>query len=414
MENNYLKSFVMEFIRFTLPHGNTYLIINRNSRNTVFSNANQYQYIFVVNVLEDEKDIQSFLDEVYAHLTPHGRCIVIYRNYLHSFVAGFFTALFNRKKTSTNWLSTYDIEMFLHLANFDCITCQSLCFTTKIIPFVTECFNRFILHIFPFNHLSFLHYVIARKVPKVSQNRSVSIVIPARSEEGNIQRIFDSLPIFGSTCEIIFVEGHSKDKTKYEIERCIQIYSKKLPFKFLLINQKEGIGKADAVWRGFNKSTGDILIIFDADMSMAPFDLQKFYTALVTYKGDFINGSRLVYPKQNKAMQFINILGNKFFGIIYCWLLGQRVKDTLCGTKALWREDFNLMKKDKTVWKQFDPFGDFSLLLGASKLNRKIIDIPVRYYERTYGSTNIKRFLNALELARYCLFATKSVKMRLP
>jgi glycosyltransferase involved in cell wall biosynthesis len=197
------------------------------------------------------------------------------------------------------------------------------------------------------------------------------------------------------------------------MKRCLQLFPNKKNRSFRLLILKKDAGKAAGVRLGFDNAKGDIIIIYDADMTIPAADLLKFYTALITRKGDFINGSRLVYPVGKGAMQLLNILGNKFFTILYSWLLGQQVKDTLCGTKAFWRKDYLEIKRNVDFLKSQDPFGDFYLLLGASRLNLKIIDLPVRYCERTYGSTNIKRFKHAWQLFKLSLFSIKKFKMRI-
>lgn len=412
MGNNLMHSIITDFLRFTIPKKTASLVITYENRKSVFKkNRETYDYIALVNIVEEEKDIQLLFEEAGKHLLPNGRLIVIYNNYLQSYFTELLNSIIGKKTPSRNWLSSADIQTFLRLADFDPIVSQPLCLISINIPFISNLVNRLIVNLFPFNHLSFLHATIARKKNTTIADKTVTMVVPARNEEGNIEPLFTSLPLVGSDTEVIFVEGHSKDNTLEEIKRCIAKYKNSLPFSFKLIRQK-GIGKGQAVREGFNKAKGDILIIYDADLSVSPADVNKFYLALITHKGDFINGSRLVYPMERNAMQFINILGNKFFSLAYSWILGQRIKDTLCGTKVLYRSDYQKIAKEDFFGK-YDPFGDFELLLGAGKLNLKIIDLPIRYHERKYGSTNIKRFKNALELARFSIVAIRKLKMRL-
>jgi len=174
--------------------------------------------------------------------------------------------------------------------------------------------------------------------------------------------------------------------------------------------QQDGRGKGDAVRKGFDASTGDILMVLDADLTVMPEDLKKFYDVIASGKGEFINGSRLVYQMEDEAMRFLNILGNKFFSLLFTWLLDQRFKDTLCGTKVLFKKDYEKLKEGRNYFGEFDPFGDFDLIFGASKLNLKIIELPIRYKERTYGETNISRFKHGVLLLRMCLFAARKIK----
>ena len=412
MENMYLKSFIDDFVRFLIAQRETRLIITTKNKKILSGLKKYYDYIVLNQVLEFSDDIQSVLQQANQCLKPNGRIIIIYQNYLFAFFSGLLKSFFNRQEKQ-NWLSTTDLNTFFRLVDLEMVIQQPLCFLPFSIPIISILMNKFILYFFPFNHLSFLQYIIVRKHNLNIIDKSVSIIVPARNEKGNIRQLFHQLLPIGTDCEVIFVEGHSQDETNQEIRRYIKIFQNKLSIKFKLISQKQNIGKAAAVRQGFDAATKEVLMIYDADMSIQLPDLVKFYQAIISHQGDLINGCRLIYPMPPKAMQFLNILGNKIFCLIYSWILGQKIKDTLCGTKALWRHDYLRIKNDKALFGKYDPFGDFDLLIGASKLNRKIIDLPVRYFERTYGSTNIKRFQNAWQLAKYSLIAAKYLKLRM-
>ena len=212
----------------------------------------------------------------------------------------------------------------------------------------------------------------------------------------------------GKATELVFVDGNSKDGTREEILQVIAEY--KGPLQLRLIDQGDGKGKGDAVRKGFAQSQNDVLMILDSDLTVPPEDLPKFYRALVTGKGEFINGVRLVYPMEEHAMRFLNQMGNKFFGIALSWLLEQPIKDSLCGTKVLWRRDYQRIADNRGFFGDFDPFGDFDLIFGAAKLNLKIVDLPIRYRERTYGDTNINRWSHGWLLLRMVAFAARRIK----
>ena len=185
----------------------------------------------------------------------------------------------------------------------------------------------------------------------------------------------------GAGTEIVFVEGHSRDDTYAAIEAAIARH----PERRMRLLRQRGKGKGDAVRLGFAEAKGGVLMILDADLTVAPEDLPRFYRALRSGRGEFINGVRFVYPMEKQAMRFLNLLGNKFFSLGFSWLLGQNVKDTLCGTKVLSRADYDTIAANRAYFGDFDPFGDFDLIFGAAKLDLKIVDMPVRYHERTYG-----------------------------
>ncbi|HEY2979628.1 MAG TPA: glycosyltransferase [Anaerolineales bacterium] len=302
-----------------------------------------------------------------------------------------------------NWLTREDIAGMLNLAGFEVIrTTQEVLWPLPLGAF----FNKFLVRLWPFRELALANFVIARRTPEAARQPKVSVIVPARNEAGNIQAIFERTPQLGSGTELIFVEGHSRDDTYAAIEREQAAH----PHTHSLLLRQDGNGKADAVRLGFSKATGEALMILDADLTVPPEDLPRFYEALISGKGDFVNGVRLVYPMEKEAMRGLNFLGNKFFGMAFSWLLGQPIKDTLCGTKVLWKQDYEQIAEHRSYFGDFDPFGDFDLLFGAAKLNRKIVDLPIRYRERTYGSTNISRWKHGWLLMKMVAFAARRMK----
>jgi glycosyltransferase involved in cell wall biosynthesis len=235
---------------------------------------------------------------------------------------------------------------------------------------------------------------------------SVSIIIPARNEAGTLEDLIRRIPVMGPDDELVFVEGHSQDNTWQVLQDMEKRY---LPSMHITIARQNGTGKGDAVRKGFDLASRDLLMVLDADMSVMPEDLPKFYHALNVDKGEFINGSRLVYPVNEKAMRFWNIIGNKFFATMFSFLIGQRFKDTLCGTKALSRENYLKIAAQRSYFGEFDPFGDFDLIFGACRLGMKVVEIPVQYRPRTYGTTNIQRWRHGLLLFRMLLFAARKI-----
>jgi len=231
-------------------------------------------------------------------------------------------------------------------------------------------------------------------------------VIAARNEAGNIPAIFERVPELGRETELVFVEGGSRDNTFAAIEQAIA----ENPQRACQLLKQTGQGKGNAVRLGFQHAKGDLLIILDADLTVPPEDLPRFVAALVTGKTDFANGSRLVYPMEKDAMRSFNLLGNKFFSLAFSWLLGQPIKDTLCGTKALWRTDYETIAANRPYFGEFDPFGDFDLLFGAARQNMKVLDLPVRYRDRTYGTTNIQRWSHGWLLLKMVIFAARRIK----
>ena len=307
-----------------------------------------------------------------------------------------------------NWLTTADIVNLLYLAGFEIIRLTPEILCPFRIPLVHRIANKFLVKLWPFHLLSITNFLVARLAPRSidSPEPIVSVIVAARNEEGNIPQIFERVPQMGKGTELIFVEGNSTDHTYQAIEVEIQRHPK---VNARLLKQP-GKGKGDAVRTGFAQATGELLMILDADLTVAPEDLPRFYQAWRTGKADFVNGIRLVYPRENHAMRFFNLLGNRFFSMAFTWLLSQNIKDTLCGTKVLSKRHYDLIAANRSYFGDFDPFGDFDLLFGAAKSNLKIVDLPVRYGERTYGSTNIQRWRHGVILLRMAMLAMTRLK----
>jgi glycosyltransferase involved in cell wall biosynthesis len=274
---------------------------------------------------------------------------------------------------------------------------------------VSEFFNYIVSLLPGFRLCNLVNLVIARRRPsnRADKELSVSVIVPCRNERGNIEDAVKRIPDMGNRTEIIFVDGSSTDGTVEEIEKQIKENPQR---EVRLIHQGSGRGKGDAVRKGFAAATGDVLVIQDADLTAPPEDLTKFFAALRDGQGEFINGSRLVYPMEHQAMRFLNLIANKFFGMLFTWLLGQRFRDTLCGTKMIRKRDYEIIAANRSYFGEFDPFGDFDLIFGAVKQNLKVVEVPVRYKARTYGETNISRFRHGLLLFRMSWIAFKKIK----
>jgi glycosyltransferase involved in cell wall biosynthesis len=309
-----------------------------------------------------------------------------------------------------NWLDISDIANLLNLADFDVVRKTKKTVFPFYFPIVSWFLNKYVGNLPVFNQLGLLTFLLARSTRhpiKSHDELTVSVVIPARNEKGNIQALVQRTPSMGKSTEIIFVEGNSTDDTWQEIQRIGELYKEERPLKWI---QQEGKGKGDAVRKGYSIATGDILMILDADMTVPPEDLPKFFQAIASGKGEYINGTRLVYPMEKEAMRTLNLLGNKFFSLAFSWLLGQRLKDTLCGTKVMSRENYLKLAANRSYFGDFDPFGDFDLIFGAAKLNLKFIEVPIRYRARTYGETNISRFKHGWLLLKMVFFALNKIK----
>ncbi len=372
-----------------------------------------YDYIIISNVIGFVNDVQQVFEQAKKVSHPNTKIIVQYYNSLWEPLLKLAETIRLKPKTPLqNWLNTKDVNNLLFVSGFDVYRNSKRFIFPLYIPIISAIFNKYLAKFPVFRFFSLNTYSFAKPLPTSNEveyktKYSTTIVIPARNESGNIENAITRLPKFGKHIEIIFIEGNSTDDTWQKIQEIQKKYSATHDIK---IGQQKGKGKADAVREGYKIATGDVLMILDADLTVPPEDLPKFYDAIAGSKGDFINGTRLVYPMDKEAMRFLNYLGNHFFSWMFTWLLDQRFKDTLCGTKVMFREDYIKLTKNRTYFGEFDPFGDFDLLFGAHKLNLKIVEVPIRYRERTYGETNISRFKHGIILLRMCAFASRKCK----
>jgi SAM-dependent methyltransferase len=372
----------------------------------------KFDVIIMSDLLNDLWDVQHVLDRLQPLTHQRTRLVFNFHNNLWRALLGITKRLgLGADLLEQNWFSPHDVSNLLKLSGYEIIYQRPIILFPLKIPFVSRLANRYVVNFPPFSWCALTHLVVAKsKKPCVQTlprfQPSVSVIIPARNEAGNIEEIFERIPDFGGCSELVFVEGHSNDETYDTIKQIIE----RNPGRKCKLFRQTGKGKGDAVRLGFKAAEGDVLTILDADMTVAPEDLPRFVEALAAGKGEFINGVRLVYPMEDKAMRFFNMVGNKFFGLSFSWLLGQPIKDTLCGTKALWKRDYELIAANRDYFGNFDPFGDFDLLFGAAKLNFKIVELPIRYRSRRYGCTNINRWQHGSLLLKMVVFAARRMK----
>ena len=367
----------------------------------------KFDYIVLQGLLGELEDIQAFLKSLRRFCTNDTRIIIEYYSYLWQ------TLLKLAEKTGDkipqleqNWLTAKDIHNFLDLAGYQFIAAERDILLPMNIWGVSWFVNKILAKLPILNALTLNHFIVSRAIFECEKDFSVTILVPCRNEKGNIESAITRTPEFGTKQEFIFVEGWSKDGTYEEVERMIQKY----PQKDIKLYKQQAKGKGDAVRTGFSKASGDVLMILDADLTVMPEDMPKFYEALKSNKGEFINGCRLVYPMEDEAMRFLNLVANKSFGVFFSWLLGQRFKDTLCGTKVIFKHHYEELVANRHYFGDFDPFGDFDLIFGAVKLNLKVVELPIRYKNRIYGTTQIQRFRHGILLIKMCWFAMWKIK----
>ena len=367
-----------------------------------------FDYIVVSELVNDLWDVQLLLEQIHRYCKPDTR--IIFNFYSHLWNLPLTAAQkigIATPRLTQNWLAPLDMRHLLEISGFQPLRTWEEAIVPIHVPLIADFANRYIGKIFPFRHLAMANFVVARPIPLPdTRTPSVSVVIAARNESGHIDELIERIPEMGGGTEIVFVEGNSTDDTYEAIERAIANH----PGRNCKLLKQPGKGKGDAVRTGFDAAEGDILMILDADITVPPEDLPRFYELIADGSAEFVNGVRLVYPMEGEAMRFANLLGNKFFSWAFSWLLGQSIRDTLCGTKVLRRSDYARIAANRAYFGDFDPFGDFDLLFGAAKLSLKIQEVPIRYRARRYGETNISRWKHGWLLLKMVAFAARRIK----
>jgi hypothetical protein len=367
--------------------------------------------VLVNGAFNHDFDIQGLLVQLRPKLSRTSRVIaVLYNPYLR-WTYNLANRLRIRKgELPSTFVTRVDLQNIVKVSGYEMVRQRLAAYCPWKMLGLGNAINR-ILPLVPLvRWLSLTSIVVLRPIPPQSRP-GISCVIPARNERGNIENALKRFPDLGCPTEIIFVEGHSNDGTWEEIQRVTALYQNRFRIQTL---QQSGKGKADAVRLGFARATQPLLVILDADLTMPPEMLGRFYGAYCHGYGDFINGSRLVYPMEGEAMRFLNRLGNIFFAKMLSAILDQRIGDSLCGTKLLTRSDYQRMVVWRKDFGDFDPFGDFELLFPAAVLGLGIVDIPVRYLTRTYGETNIQRFRHGLLLLKMTWIGLIRIKLGFP
>ena len=368
-----------------------------------------FDYIVMSDVVGQLADVWAAFRAVRRFANPRTRLLVTYYNFAWEPIlrAGERFGL-KMPIEQQNWLGMEDVRGLLELNHFDIVRSGTANLVPVAVPVLARLANRYLAEAPLLRHLALTHFFVARLAggggPVPARDYSCTVVVPCKNERGNVEAIVARTPQMGRGSELLFVDGNSDDGTVEAIERHLDKPHVKL------VHQGDGKGKGDAVRKGFAAASGDVLFILDADLTVPPEDLPKFYAAIAEGRGEFVNGTRLVYPMEGEAMRFLNLLGNKFFSVVLSAILEQRLKDTLCGTKVVGKRDYERIVAGRAFFGDFDPFGDFDLLFGAAKQSLKIVEMPIRYRDRTYGETKISRFRHGLLLARMTWFAFRKFR----
>ena len=367
-----------------------------------------FDIVILSDTIGSLEDCQTTLAQIQGVCTPDTRLIIAYYSRMWEPILGVAKLLgLQMPQAEQNWLSTEDISNLLALSDFEVVKREWRQLLPRSFLGLGHLVNRYIAPMAVIRRACLRNYIVARSRARIRPApTSATVIVPCRNERGNIEPAVQRIPRFCDDIEILFIEGHSQDGTLEEVQRVIRA-NPHLDIKVLV---QDGKGKGDAVRKGFAYARGEVLMILDADLTMPPEALPKFYNVVASGKGEFVNGSRLVYPMEQGAMRFLNLLANQVFSWLFSWLLNHRFTDTLCGTKVLTKRHYEQIAANRSYFGDFDPFGDFDLIFGAAKLNLKVVEIPITYASRQYGETQISRFRHGLLLLRMVVFAFKKLK----
>ncbi|MDC3024319.1 glycosyltransferase [Alphaproteobacteria bacterium] len=377
------------------------------------SKKEKFDYIILSDTIGYIEDVQTTLESLHEFCNKETRIIISYYSPLWSPIFSLATLLkFKMPEINTQLLNLQDIKSFLKISNFDVVRIEKKILLPISLLGIGRIINRYLATLPLFSFFCLRQYVIARSLTKVNDHKynSASIIIPCKNEQGNIENAIKRLPRFSKRMEVIFVEGNSSDKTWEKIQLVKRKYNRKGTDLSIKSFKQKGKGKAEAVFFGFEKASNEVLFILDADLTMPPEELPKFWQKIKYGEAEYVNGTRLIYPMDNDAMRFLNYLANKMFSILFSWILSQRYTDTLCGTKVITKENYTKIKIKNKDLGNFDPFGDFFIIFGSSRLCLKMCEIPIRYKARAYGETQISRFSHGFMLIKMVIFAFFKIK----
>ncbi len=371
----------------------------------------RFAYVILNDMAGYVDDLFALLTALRRHTSLTSRLVIVQHNYLWRPVLRCAAALrLKRPERIRNWLSVGDLRVFLEATGFEPIDVRPKLFCPKRWLGVGPAIN-WVAGLMPFvGRLASTEILVARPGDRTTDaaRKTASIVLTTRDEHANIEPMVQSIPEVGAHTEILFVEGHSTDGTREEIERVICAY----PERNIRLLVQDGIGQGDAIRKGFDQATGDVIILLEADRTSPPEDVLKVFEVVASGRAEYVNGSRFVYPRQPGSMPVLNVIGNALFAVWFTWFLGQRTSDVLCGIKAIDRVQFRRLLRNWGFLGLHDPFGDFELAFGAARLGLKISEVPTRYACRQYGVPKTRPLRHGWMLLRMVLRATRVFKCR--
>ena len=343
-------------------------------------------------------------------MKDEARIIVLSKNFFWMFILKFLKILFNFSPTKNNFLPSSYLSNLYSSCNLEIIRSEKIIALPINVPILTDLINK-IFRLPILNWFCVLNVTILKKInTKISkENQKISFIIPCKNEENNIPLFKDHIKSLSDRYEFLFGDDISTDQTMLEINKI----KSELNDKKINSYNGPGICKSENVYKGIEISNGDIIVIYDADLTVSFDDIEFAIKILINSNADFINCTRMIYPQKEGAMKKLNFIGNSFFAILFSLLFKKKITDTLCGTKIFYKKDWVKIKQDISNWGTKDLWGDYDLLIGAYKNNLKILEVPVTYYERTSGETKMTNvFKNAFRMFYISIYAYYKLRLK--
>lgn len=380
-------------------HNLDFLNVDTNEDlNKILINNTKYDCIVLSDMFEVNDDILGLLKLLKKNLNNDGTILLTSITPIWDGVLSILEMLnLKNKSKKRSYIHLNKLSAVLDTINFQ-ITGKR---TRQYFPFKLFYFgniiNNFLEIILYFFNFGIRSYFTIKEIEDTAEKDVLSktIIVPAKNEEGNLNELINRIPYLGNNVEVIISCGISNDNT---LGMAKSLKSDNFIIKVIEQTSK---GKANAVWEACEQSSNDLIAILDADLSVDPEELSSFFELIETKKCDFVNGTRLIYSMEKGSMRFINNFGNRLFQYVVSKIIRLPLTDSLCGTKVFKKNLYEKIKKWQSVVKIKDPFGDFDLLFAAAYSSQKIVEYPIHYRARKYGTTQIRRFKDGFKLIKY-------------
>ncbi len=401
------KIFIKEIDeQYQIKHKDNIHYVNENIEN-ILSDCDTV----VISDIEHQLNPAKNLLNLSRIVGDNTKIILLSKNMVWMILIKILKLFFSFSPKKNNFLPSSYLDNLYSSCNLELIRQEKIIALPINIPFLTKIINR-IFRLPLLNFFCMSNIAILKKKIKNSSNHKdlkISFIIPCKNEQDNIKVFEQKINENTEPDEYLFGDDNSSDKTSDEIDKLIEKLSDKKIIKY----NGPGICKSENVYKGIDLSSGDIIVIYDADHTVSFEDIKFSVSIMKKTNVDFINCTRMIYPQKDGAMKFANFIGNTIFASLFSLLFKKKITDTLCGTKIFYKKDWEKIKENTSQWGMKDLWGDFDLLIGAYKNNLKITEVPVTYYERRENETKMTSLIsNTLRMFFIVIYSYYKLRLR--